>query len=141
VIVVVDAIVARKWFLQSNPPEPHTELALRLLERSVLGLLPMVNPSHFVSEVAAVLARLKPADARYDLIDLLEISHSTATSPEIYATAMDLALRRRHHWFDTLYHAVALHTQGAVLVTADARYHNKVDREGQIMLLSDFAWY
>ena len=139
-IVVVDASVAMKWFLQGNPPEPHTDLALRLLERSVLGLLPMVQPSHFVSEVAAVLARLKPADAHDDLIDLLEISHSTTTSPEIYATAMDLALRHRHHLFDTLYHAVALHTPGAVLVTADERYHHKAQREGQIMLLSDFAW-
>jgi hypothetical protein len=62
------------------------------------------------------------------------ISHSTATRPEIYPTAMDLALRSRHHLFDTL------HTQGALVVTADERDPHKAKREGPIMLLCDFAW-
>lgn len=43
--------------------EQRTDLALRLLEQSVLGFLTMVEPGHFVAEVAAVLARLKPTDA------------------------------------------------------------------------------
>ena len=138
-IAVVDASVAIKWFLHGNPDEQHTDLALRLLEQSVLGFLPMVQPGHFVAEVAAVLARLKPADAQDDLIDLLEISHRTLTSPEIYATALDLAVRHQHHLFYTLYHAVALHTPDAVLVTADERYYNKSRLEGQIILLADFT--
>ena len=138
-IAVVDASVAIKWFLHGNPDAQHTDLALRLLEQSVLGFLPMVQPGHFVAEVAAVLARLKPADAQDDLIDLLEISHRTLTSPEIYATALDLAVRHQHHLFYTLYHAVALHTPDAVLVTADERYYNKSRLEGQIILLADFT--
>jgi predicted nucleic acid-binding protein len=40
--------------------------------------------------------------------------------------------------FDTLYHAVALHTPDAVLVTADKRYYDKARSEGQIILLADF---
>ena len=60
-IVVLDASVAVKWFLPGNPDEQHTEKALQVLEQSVLGLLLMVQPDHFVAEVAAVLARLKPA--------------------------------------------------------------------------------
>jgi predicted nucleic acid-binding protein len=138
VIVVVDASVAVKWFLHGNPDEQHTDLALRLLEQSVLGLLPMVQPGHFVAEVAAVLARLKPTDAQDDLFDLLDIRYRTLTSPETYATALDLAMRYRHHLFDTLYHAVALHTPGAVLITADERYYAKARLEGQISLLADF---
>ncbi|MBV5322296.1 MAG: type II toxin-antitoxin system VapC family toxin [Ilumatobacteraceae bacterium] len=137
-IVVVDASVAVKWFLHGNPDEQHTDLALRLLEQSVLGLLPMVQPGHFVAEVAAVLARLKPTDAQDDLFDLLDIRYRTLTSPETYATALDLAMRYRHHLFDTLYHAVALHTPGAVLITADERYYAKARLEGQISLLADF---
>jgi len=121
VIVVVDASVAVKWFLHDSPDEQHTDLALRLLEQSVLGFLPMVQPSHFVAEVSAVLVRLKPVQAHDDLINFLDLSYRTQTSPEIYATAMVLALRYQHHLFDTLYHAVALHTPGAVLVTADQR--------------------
>jgi predicted nucleic acid-binding protein len=53
---------------------------------------------------------------------------------------LDLALRYRHHLFDTLYHAVALHTPGAVLVTADERYYNKTRLEGQISVLADFGF-
>lgn len=139
-IVVVDASVAVKWFLHDSPDEQHTDLALRLLEQSVLGFLPMVQPSHFAAEVSAVLVRLKPVQAHDDLINFLDLSYRTQTSPEIYATAMVLALRYQHHLFDTLYHAVALHTPGAVLVTADQRYYNKARLEGQISLLADFRF-
>ena len=138
-IAVVDASVAVKWFLHGNPDEQHTDLALRLLEQSVLGFLPMVQPGHFVAEVAAVLARLKPADAPDDLIDFLDIRYRTLSSSETYATALDLAVRYQHHLFDTLYHAVALHTPGAVLITADERYYAKARLEGQISLLADFS--
>lgn len=137
-IVVVDASVAVKWFLHGSPDEQHADLALRLLEQSVLGFLTMVQPDHFVAEVSAVLARLKPTDAPDDLIDFLDINYRTLSSPEAYVTALDLALRYQHHLFDTLYHAVALHTPGAVLVTADERYYNKARSEGQISLLADF---
>ena len=137
--MVVDSSVAVKWFLLGNPVEQHTDQALRLLEQSVLGLLPMVQPAHFVAEVAAVLARLKPIDAQDDLLDLLDIRYRTLTSPETYATALDLAMRYQHHLFDTLYHAVALHTPGAVLITADERYYAKARLAGQISLLADFT--
>lgn len=138
-IAVVDASVAVKWFLHGNPDEQHSDLALGLLEQSVLGFLPMVQPGHFVAEVAAVLARLKPADAQDDLIDFLDIRYRTLSSAETYATALDLAVRYQHHLFDTLYHAVALHTPGAVLITADERYYAKARLEGQISLLANFS--
>jgi predicted nucleic acid-binding protein len=114
------------------------DLALQILEHPVLGLLPMVQPPHFVAEVAAVLARLKPDDAQADLADFLEIRHDTVATPQAYITALDLATRYQHHLFDTLYHAVALHTTGAVLVTADERYYAKARSEGRIGLLADF---
>lgn len=52
---------------------------------------------------------------------------------------VDASMRYQHHLFDTLYHAVALHTPGAVLITADARYYAKARLEGQISLLEDFS--
>lgn len=55
------------------------------------------------------------------------------------ATALDLTVRYQHHLFDTLYHAVALHTPGAVLITADERYYAKARLEGQISLLANFS--
>jgi predicted nucleic acid-binding protein len=85
------------------------------------------------------LARLKPAGAQDDLSDLLDIRYRTHATPETYVTALDLAIRYQHHVFDTLYHAVALHTPGAVLITADERYYNKARSEGQMTLLADFS--
>ena len=60
-------------------------------------------------------------------------------TPETYATARTLSIRYQHHLLNALYHAAALHTPGATLVTADQRYYDKARREGQIDLLSDWS--
>lgn len=138
-IAVVDASVAVKWFLASKPDESDAALALDILERAAFGSLDLVQPPHFVAEVAAVLARLKPADAARDVLDLLDIERQTLDSPQLYATALELAMRHKQHVFDTLYHAVALHTPGSTLVTADERYYSKARAEGRIALLADWA--
>jgi hypothetical protein len=36
--LVVDASVAVNWFLKDQPDEQHADLALQILERSVLGM-------------------------------------------------------------------------------------------------------
>lgn len=138
-IAVVDASVAVKWFLFFKPDEDHADLALKILEQAVLGQLLLVQPPHFVAEVAAVLARLKPKGAPNDLADLLMIERQTFDTPEMYATAMQLAKRYQHHLFDTLYHAVAMHTPGAILITADKRYYDKTKEVGRITLLADWS--
>jgi predicted nucleic acid-binding protein len=139
VIVVVDASVAIKWFLAFRPDEGDADKALELLQRAAAGRLKLHQPPHFLAEVAAVLAREKPADAHDDLLDLMAIEQSTDSSPDIYATALDLALRHGHPLFDTLYHAVALHTPGATLITADRRYYEKARNDGCIMLLGEWV--
>lgn len=137
-IVVVDASVAVKWFLAFKPDEDHTDKALAILERVATGQILMVQPPHFIAEVAAVLARLKPDEAQDDLRDLVNIERRTLDSAQVHATALELSICYGHHLFDTLYHAVALHTAGAVLVTADRRYFDKVRHLGQIVWLADF---
>lgn len=137
-MVVVDASVAVKWFLSFKPDEDDADRALKILRQVALGALTLVQPPHFIAEVAAVLARLKPAEAQDDLLDLLNIERRTIDRPEVHATALELAIRHQHHLFDTLYHAVALHTPGAVLVTADRRYFDKARHLGQLAWLPDF---
>ena len=44
----------------------------------------------------------------------------------------------KYHAFDTLYHAAALLTPNAVLVTADQIYFKKARSSGPIELLSTF---
>jgi predicted nucleic acid-binding protein len=136
--LVLDASVAVKWFLRSSANEDHVDVALNLLEQSVLGLIQFVEPPHFVAEVSAVLARLHPGGALQNLNNLLALGVQVNDRPDVYECALQLAIRHRHHLFDTLYHAVALQTPGAILVTADHVYFNKARTEGNIAMLPEF---
>lgn len=138
-IGVVDASVALKWFFQDRDNEADCDLALSILYAVDEGRINLMQPPHFISEVAAVLAREKPDEAEDDLFDLLNIESRFVNEPEIYTTAIDLAKRYRHHLFDTLYHAVALNTPGATLITADTAYYQKAKESGRILLLKDYT--
>lgn len=138
-IVVADASVALKWFLTDSLAEDHTDIALSIFEAAVLGRIQLFQPVHFIAEVAAVLARVKPTEAQSDLIDLIAIERRTVDNPKVYAYAVALATQLKHHLFDTLYHALALETPSAIFVTADRRYFTKAQHLGQIAWLPDFV--
>jgi predicted nucleic acid-binding protein len=138
-IVVLDASVALKWFFQNRNNEADCKLALAILYGVDQGRIRLIQPPHFIAEVAAVLSREKPDEAEDDLFDLLHIESHVANEPEIYMTAIDLATHYRHHLFDTLYHAVALNTPGATLITADTSYYRKSEAGGRIMLLIHYT--
>jgi len=138
VILVVDASVALKWFLEVRDDEPDQDRALALLNSIDDGSVQLVQPVHFIAEVAAVLARANPDGAEDDLLDLLNIEWGTIDTPETYATALELSIRHGHHLFDTLYHAVALQVPDANLITADRRYYEKAGGEGRMVLLADW---
>jgi predicted nucleic acid-binding protein len=90
----------------------------------------MTQAPHFLAEMGAMLARKKPDDAEADLSSLMAVE---------FEVACELAIRLGRHLFDTLYNAVALHTPGAALVTANARYFGKARKLGGIALLADFT--
>ena len=138
-ILVVDASVAIKWFFQSRDNETDCDLALTILESVDAGRIQLLQPPHFIAEVAAVLAREKPDEAQDDLFDLLCVECHIAQGPEIYTTAIDLSIRFRHHLFDTLCHAVALYTPGSKLITADKAYYRKAQGVGRLVRLQDYA--
>jgi len=138
-ILVVDASVALKWFFQARDNEPDCDKALAILSGINHNRIQLLQPPHFIAEVTAVLAREKPEEAQDDLLDLLSIESFFSDGPEIYAAALNLAIHCRHHLFDTLYHAVALQTPGAKLITADEAYYRKAQGMGRIMRLQDFA--
>ncbi len=60
-------------------------------------------------------------------------------SVHVYLTACKLSRELDHHLFDTLYHALALSLDDAVLVTADERYYKKASRRGRLVLLRDYS--
>ena len=137
--LVLDASVALKWFFRSRPAEADTGVALALLQALGSGAVTLHQPVHFVAEVAAVLARELPDQALFLLGDLLDIQMQGTDSPAVMARAVELAARHQHPPFDTLYHAVALETEVALLVTADAGYLRKAARDGQIISLAQWG--
>lgn len=140
-ICVVDASVAVKWFVEGDWAlrEDDVEPARSLLLATADGSIDLLQPPHFLADVAAVLARLKPQGARQDLADLADLDIAWAEPAQALTVAIELATRLDHHLFDTLYHALALATPGAVLVTADRRYYDKARGLGRIAWLPAFA--
>ena len=136
--LVLDASVALKWFFQTAGDEGHSEQALAVLEGIGSGQFKVIQPPHFLTEVAAVLARKKPNDAQADLIDLQQLEWEVLDNPLAYETAIRLSIKLGHHLFDTLYHATALTVPDALLVTADESYYRKAREHGQVSLLWEF---
>ena len=134
--LVVDASVAVKWFFRDRTDESQVDEALKVLSGVATGAIELIQPPHFIAEVSAVLAREAPEYAQRDLRDLQDILFSIRDDAAVYARAMKLAIQLDHHLFDTLYHAVALETPGAVLVTADRRYLAKVKADDRVCSLT-----
>jgi len=135
VIVVLDASVILKWLLEDPAREPDTEKAFALVESVVSGRLEILQPVHWLAEVASVAARLVPQTAVGDVEMLAAFEFPTTNIPTVIRRASSLAIETNHHLFDTLYHAVALETEGALLVTADERYYGKAEGYGTISTL------
>ena len=136
--LVVDASVIVKWALPDSETEDNKEEALAVLAAIESGGASVLQPPHWLAEVAAVLARLRPeiAEASVELFDLMEFP--VVTDVVILKRACRLAKELNHHLFDTFYHAVALE-YGRTLVTADDHYARKAKRLGRLIPLRLFS--
>jgi predicted nucleic acid-binding protein len=138
VTVVLDAGVILKRLLEDPTKEPDTEKALALIDAVIHGRLEILQPVHWLIEVAAVAARLTPQTAVQDVELLSAMQFPTSDDPNVLLRATTLAIETDNHLFDTLYHAVALEHDDSVLVTADDRYRRKAERYGMIAPLADW---
>ena len=136
-IVVLDASVVLKWMFEDPARERDTEKAFAVIESVVRGRQEILQPVHWLAEVAAVAARLTPQTALRDVEMLAALEFPATDDPNVMRRATDLAIETNHHLFDTLYHAVALENEDAMLVTADDRYYVKAERYGMISALRD----
>ncbi len=137
--LVVDASVALKWFFQDRADEADAAAALDILQGHVDGRHQLLQPAHFQAEVCAVLAREAPEAMRDNLRDLLNLSITTRDDELVMRRAMQLSADLGHHLFDTLYHALALETDDAVLITADLAYCRKAAVLGRVQPLSTWS--
>jgi predicted nucleic acid-binding protein len=135
--LVVDASVAVKWIIPSPEVEPHTDRAASLLNAARAGVAEIVQPPHWLAEVAAVVSRMRPetASQAIDMLDALDVA--VAADAEIYKRASGIAAQTGQHLFDTLYHAVALE-RDATLVTADQRYLRRARNIGNVLSLAEW---
>lgn len=78
------------------------------------------------------------ATAVRDVDMLAGLELPTTDDQAVLRRAAHLSIEINHHLFDTLYHAVALEHEDALLVTADERYYRKAERYGTIAPLSDW---
>ena len=90
--IVVDASVAIKWLVPHKPEEADIGKALALFEQIACQDRLMVQPTHFIPEVMAVIARLEPdyADRLFMAVSNLEMTiENNAT---MYQTAIRLSI-------------------------------------------------
>ncbi len=137
--VVLDASVIVKWLFPDGAREAHTGRALDVLRAVHAGRLSIVEPLHWLAEVAAVVTRLTP-DRAPEIVGLMHaLEFPVLDELEVYLEAARLSAGSGQHLFDTLYHAVALRRPGASLVTADERYYRNARHAGGVLLLKDFV--
>jgi predicted nucleic acid-binding protein len=138
VTVVLDASVVIKWLLNDPQREAGTEKATQLMELIAKGSQAALQPPHWLAEVGAVLARENPSTATHDVTMLSALDLPTTNDPLVLRRAVALAIELKQHVFDTLYHAVALETPEATLITADRGYLRVARRRGRIVDLLDW---
>lgn len=134
--LVVDASVAVKWALPETDGEEDVAQALALLTAFQRSKVNLLQPPHWLAEVTAVIARLRPEIAAEATTLFHTLDLPVADDLEVYLRGCTLATELHHHLFDTLYHAVALE-KGATFVTADTRYWRKARSHGAIRLLRE----
>jgi predicted nucleic acid-binding protein len=136
--LAVDASVALKWLFPLRDGEAHVKQALTVLGDIRRGRVAVLQPAHWLAEVAAVVSRLEPRRA----VEVIDIFHAlefpVSDAPEVYQRACELAIALKQHVFDTLYHAVALSQSEGILVTADEQYYRRAVGAGQLTLLRDY---
>lgn len=135
--LVIDASVAVKWVIPSAGIEPDADRAAILLDAARAVAIEIVQPPHWLAEVAAVVSRLRPQTAlqAIDMLNALDVA--VASDADIYKRASRIAAHTGQHLFDTLYHAVAFE-RDATLVTADGRYLRKAWTLGRVLSLAEW---
>lgn len=136
--LTLDASVIVKWMIEDAERESDTEKATLLIQRVIRGQESVLQPHHWLVEVAAVLARLSPNTAADDVDMLAALEWPSVADPRVLRRATTLAIESGQHVFDTYYHAVALEAE-STLVTADERYRSKAARLGRIVALQSWS--
>ena len=136
--LMLDASVMVKWLVKDPRSGPDIDRASALVKRMVDGLDAIIQPPHWLAEVATVITRLSPKTAADDIEMLAALELPIAAVPTILRRATFLAVKSGQHVLDTYYHALAVKTE-RVLITADDRYISKLKQYGRIVSLKTWT--
>jgi len=133
---VVDASVILKWVL-GDEQEPDQHKALDLLNAWVEGRVELLAPSLWEYEAGNFLGRHFPGQAveKMDLIANLKFSSLPLTG-NMHRLCFEWMARNGVTFYDACYLALAEET-GSVLVTADAKFAEKMGHPKAVRLLVD----
>jgi predicted nucleic acid-binding protein len=136
--LVIDASVVLKWLFADPEQEDQTRQATQLMAAIVNDRIKVTQPTHWLTEVAAVIVREAPDRAGRD-VALLEALHlPERMDSAVLQRACALAGELRQPLQNTLYHALAMHTDGT-LITADDAYYLKARHQPAIIHLRDWS--
>jgi predicted nucleic acid-binding protein len=132
-VIVLDASVAVKWFVDGEPLVREAQAVLSEIEQSPEQFL---VPELFMNELLAVLAKLgKAAQVRQALTLVEELGIARiGNGHELLDTAATIACDWHLSGYDATYVALAS-LSGAEWLTADARAAKKVRRRGLVRVL------
>jgi predicted nucleic acid-binding protein len=136
---VLDASVVIKWLFPDHPDESDAFHAWQILHLIKNSHLSVVQPAHWLAEVAAVTTKLDPRRACSAVSLLFALEFPISSGMDVYLKACDLSNSLKQHLFDTLYHAVALAEPDTIFVTADDRYYRKATSAEKIARLKEFT--
>uniref|UniRef100_A0A7C6EFM5 Ribonuclease VapC n=1 Tax=candidate division WOR-3 bacterium TaxID=2052148 RepID=A0A7C6EFM5_UNCW3 len=137
-MVVLDASVILKWFIEEN----DSEKARAILNRYIKGDFIIVVPDFLLYEVANVLkysgafSEKEVTEAITSLYDL-EIK-IISSLPDVIKTMIKLSFQKGITSYDAIYLALAMELQ-VPLITADVRLSHKINDIKYVKLLKDFA--
>jgi len=137
-MVVLDASVILKWFIEEN----DSEKARAILNRYIKGDFIIVVPDFLLYEVANVLkysgafSEKEVTEAITSLYDL-EIK-IISSLPDVIKTMIKLSFQKGITSYDAIYLALAMELQ-VPLITADVRLYHKINDIKYVKLLKDFA--
>jgi len=126
-MLVVDASVAVKWFLEDG--ESGVDTAAALLADHAAGRCALVAPALLAHEVLGVFARRLPQEAQAEAIEALYDVGIRLIAPtrELSLASAELIAKRQLSAFDSGYAALAS-ALDCPLATADRRLANALGR-------------
>lgn len=136
-LIIPDASVLLKWVLPRQN-EDSVEQALAIAKGFADNHIRLLLPTLWVYEVGNVLALKQPAIAEEQLLRLRQmVMPEVAPNEQTIREAIRLVADKRVSFYDAIYHAVAITSQG-IFVTADDKYVRAVGEGPHVMLLA--AW-